>query len=169
MKTMFSRASMLAVLFMTAAVEGATGAAAAPAVPGAAPAVPKAPTKKELAAQAKADKAAAKAQADAEKAATAAAPKVKAVEQNGVSRPASGKTKLVWDIADQMSAEKKEPIDRKTLTDVLLAAPHLLVVGTIHTQYGKWRKFHGLVAAKPEAAAPAAPVAPEVPAAPAAA
>lgn len=155
---------MLGFVLMNAAVEGATGGAAAPAVPGAAPAVPKAPTKKELAAQAKADKAAAKAKADADKAAAAPAEKPKAIEQNGVTRPASGKTKLVWDIADQMSATAKAPIDRKALTDVLLAAPHNLVVGTIHTQYGKWRKFHGLVAAKAEAA-PAAPAVPETPAA----
>lgn len=85
--------------------------------------------------------------------APAATLKPTSVIQNGVSRPNSGKTKLVWDIADKMSHDKKEAIDRKTLTDVLLAPPHLLVVGTIHTQYGKWRKFHGLSVAKPVAVA----------------
>ena len=117
----------------------------------------------------KADKEAAKLAAAEEKAKAAATPAVKAASdtKNGVTRPSSGKTKLVWDTADRLSAAKKEPIDRKTLTDELLAAPHLLVVGTIHTQYGKWRKYHGLVApvkvADPVPAVPPAP-APEVPA-----
>lgn len=127
------------------------------------PAVPKAPTKKE---QAAIDKAAATAMEAEDKAAKetaakeATAAKTAKVEQNGVTRPASGKTLLVWTVADQMSADLKKPVDRKALTDVLLAEPHLLVVGTIHTQYGKWRKFHGLVTEK------AAPV--EKPAKPAA-
>ncbi len=74
-------------------------------------------------------------------------PVVKAVKappivQNGVTRPSSGLTKKVWDIADELSGIKKAPATRAEVTEKGLAEG--LVVGTIHTQYGKWRKFHGL-------------------------
>ncbi len=94
-----------------------------------------------------------------------AAPKPALDEKNGVTRPSSGKTKQVWDVADAMSKAAKTPVTRAALTDALLAEG--LVVGTIHTQYGKWRKYHGLVTAKeakPAAAAPVPPAAPAVPA-----
>ena len=134
----------------------------------AAPAVPetKAQEKARLKKEAADKKAKEKADAAAAKAAAAPAePKAPADEKNSVTRPASGKTKQVWDVADAMSKELKAPVARKDLTDKLLADPYNLVVGTIHTQYGKWRKYHGLVAEK-AAAAPAAPAAPEVPVAP---
>lgn len=121
-------------------------------------------TEEQKAAEAQA-KAEAKAKKEAEKAAAAAAPKepkTPAVvdEKNGVTRPSSGKTKRVWDVADEMSQALKAPVDRSSLTERLLAEG--LVVGTIHTQYGKWRKYHGLVT--PKEAKPAVPPAPPAPA-----
>lgn len=102
-----------------------------PTVP-AAPAVPSAPKAPKAEKQAKAPK----------------EPKVPVVldEKNGVTRPASGKTKQVWDVADEMSKAAKAPVSRADLTERLLKEG--LVVGTIHTQYGKWRKYHGLVVVK---------------------
>lgn len=146
-------AAMSMILMAPTDGEASTNAGAATtAIP---PAPAKAPTKAEVKAAAAVEKATAKAKEKADKEAaakTAAAAKTEKVEQNGVTRPASGKTKLVWDIADAMSKELKAPVSRKAITDALIAAPHLLVIGTIHTQYGKWRKFHGLVK---EVAAPA--------------
>lgn len=136
--------SVLAVALMSAAAEAAVGGSEAPAAPEAT----KELTKKELKAKEAAEKKAAKEKAAADKAAAEAAKpaKVEAPKQNGVTRPSSGKTKQVWDTADLMSKELKAPVGRKALTDKLLADG--LVVGTIHTQYGKWRKFHGLAAEK---------------------
>ncbi len=119
------------------------------------PKVPKAPAAPAIPKEAKAPKA-------------PAAPKVVVAvdEKNGVVRPASGKTKQVWDTADAMSKAAKSPIPRNELTAQLLADG--LVVGTIHTQYAKWRKYHGLtktiVEAEPKA--PKAPKAPKTPALP---
>lgn len=96
-------------------------------------------------------KAAAKAQKEAAKAAKVKPAKV---EQNGVTRPQSGSTARVWAIADEISASKKAPALRKEVTEVALAEG--LVVGTINTQFGKWRKFFGLAAEPKEVAAPAA-------------
>lgn len=175
----FGILSAMSLALMAPADSDASGAAAAPTVPAipAVPAVPATPPAAETAAQKKsrekqekdaakakdkADKEAAKLAAAEEKAKAAATPAVKPPSdtKNGVTRPSSGKTKLVWDTADAMSAAKKAPVERKDLTDVLLAAPHLLVVGTIHTQYGKWRKYHGLVTVK---AVPATPAVPAIP------
>lgn len=119
-------------------------------------------------------KAAAKAQKDAEKAEAkrvkdeakaaektakaeakaAAAVRPAKVEQNGVTRPQSGSTAKVWEIADQISAKKQAPALRKEVMEAGLAAD--LVAGTINTQFGKWRKFFGLAAEPKEVKAPAA-------------
>lgn len=104
--------------------------------------------------------------------ATEAAAAVVKVQQNGVTRPKDGTTTgRVWAIADEISAKKGEPADRKTVIEQVVAEG--INASTGATQYGKWRKFHGLVgeaspgrAAKP--ATEAAPAAPEAPAAPAA-
>lgn len=105
---------------------------------------------REAAKQAKADEVAAKkAEREASK-----------LTQNGITRPMSGATKTVWDIADKISAEKRAPAERKDVLEAGKAAE--LQEGTINTQYGRWRKFHGLVTvreAKP--ATPDAPSAPE--------
>lgn len=88
------------------------------------------------------------------------------VQQNGVTRPKDGTTTgRVWAIADEISAKKGEPADRKTVIEQVVAEG--INASTGATQYGKWRKFHGLVgeaspgrAAKPADAAPPAPPAP---------
>jgi hypothetical protein len=108
---------------------------------------PKAPKKTpEQKAAEKATKDAAKA---AEKAAKQAAkPVVVKAEKDvkyGVTRPSTGVTKLVWDTADQLSTEKKDAVDRASLVKALEGK---VEVGTIHTQYGRWRKYYGLTETK---------------------
>jgi|SRR5690606_16775405 len=68
--------------------------------------------------------------------------------QNGVTRPRSGTaTGRVWEIADELSAAAGEPVARK---DVMAQAKEEgLNEATIATQYGRWRRFHGL--ARPNA------------------
>jgi hypothetical protein len=94
------------------------------------------------------------------------------VTQNGVTRPKDGTTTgRVWAIADEISAKKGEPADRKTVIEQVVAEQ--INASTGATQYGKWRKFHGLVGEAspgraPKAAEPAAPAEPAPPAPPAA-
>lgn len=74
--------------------------------------------------------------------------------QNGVTRPKSGtKTGRVWEIADSLSAEAGAPVVRKSVLDQAIAEG--INASTTATQYGRWRKYHGL-AAESRAAAPAA-------------
>lgn len=78
--------------------------------------------------------------------------------QNGVTRPKSGTaTGRVWEISDELSAQAGSPAAR---ADVMKAGEgEGLNSATIATQYGRWRKFHGLgKAAKPAAAEDAAEV-----------
>lgn len=91
--------------------------------------------------QEKADK---KAKAEADKAAAkAAAEQAKLAKdtKNGITRPSRGVTLLVWTTADKLSAEKKQPTDRASLVAALEGQ---VEVGTVHTQYGRWRKYYGL-------------------------
>ena len=78
------------------------------------------------------------------------------IEANGVVRPNAGtSTGRVWEIADELSAKQGSPVARK---DILAAtAAESINPATAATQYGKWRKFHGL---GKEAAAPVPEVAP---------
>lgn len=100
-------------------------------------------------AEREAQKAAEKAKKDAEKAAkkaeaekTASKPKD---TKNGITRPGNGVTKLVWDTADKISAEIKSPVERGVLSKALEGK---VEPGTIHTQYGRWRKYYGLTETK---------------------
>lgn len=114
----------------------------------------KARLKAEKDAQKKAD---AEAKAAAKKAeAEAKAQARKSVSQNGVSRPMSGKTLQLWEIADSLSAAKQAPAERKEVIDAAIAAG--IESGTANTQFGRWRKFHGLAAER--TAKPAAPAVP---------
>lgn len=72
-------------------------------------------------------------------------PKVEKIEQNGVARPKAGTaTGNVWAIADELSNAAGKPASR---ADVLKAASDAGInSATVATQYGKWRKFHGIVA-----------------------
>lgn len=112
---------------------------------------------KEADKQAKAD---AKAGKDKEKADAKAAKEAdkaarQSVKKNGVTRPNRGVTLRVWEIADEVSKETKAPATRKAVTEKGVAEG--LETGTIHTQYGRWRKFNGLSAVRGEKAdAPAA-------------
>lgn len=63
----------------------------------------------------------------------------------GVTRPQAGVTKLVWDTADSLSQAKKDAVDRASLVKALEGK---VEVGTIHTQYGRWRKYYGLTETK---------------------
>lgn len=120
----------------------------------------KADEKAKLAAEKKAAAAEAKAKKEADKAAAKAAKaaekpvKPAGVTQNGVTRPSRGVTLKVWEAADKISAEKKAPAERKEV--VAACESEVPEVGTIHTQYGRWRKFHGLVAVREAKVAPAA-------------
>ena len=79
-------------------------------------------------------------QADAGTATVEAPPKQPS--QNGVTRPKTGaKTGRVWEISDELSTSDG-PAARK---DVMAAGEaEGLNSATIATQYGRWRKFHGL-------------------------
>lgn len=63
--------------------------------------------------------------------------------QNGVTRPKENtKTGKVWEIADSISEENERPAYRK---EVLAAAEEASIhPATAATQYGRWRKYHGL-------------------------
>lgn len=62
--------------------------------------------------------------------------------QNGVTRPKAGTVVgQIWDVADSLSAKAGKPAERKDV----LAACSGLNAATVATQYGKWRKFHGLM------------------------
>jgi len=97
------------------------------------------------------------------KAPEAAAEKAPKDEKNGVTRPRAGtSTGKVWEIADAISQETKSPADRKSVVAKCTEAG--INPSTAATQYGKWRKYHGLVAERaPAAAATATPA--EAPAA----
>ena len=100
-----------------------------------------------------------------------AAPAVAKDERNGVTRPKTGtQTGTVWDICDKLSKETGKPAERKPVVDHCTAAG--INPSTAATQYGKWRKYHGLVSEKtvvptPVAGAvqPEAPIPAEAPAA----
>ena len=118
------------------------------------------------------------------------APATPKIEKNGVTRPKDGTaTGNVWKISDELSAALGRPASRKEVMDK--AKTEGINEATVATQYGRWRKFHGITgtvtAPKPEAPAaagekpkrsrgkkgeaaeaPVAPAAPEVPTAPAA-
>lgn len=76
--------------------------------------------------------------------------KPKQPNQNGVTRPKDGTaTGRVWQIADELSANKGEPAAR---SDVMAAGKaEGLNEATIATQYGRWRKFFGLGRSTPVA------------------
>lgn len=69
--------------------------------------------------------------------------KVKMPSQNGVTRPKPGTmTGRVWEIADTLSEAGGEPCKR---SDVMKTGEaEGLNSSTIATQFGRWRKFHGL-------------------------
>lgn len=90
-------------------------------------------------------------------------PKSARPTQNGMSRPPSSTiTGKVWDAADAVSEKKQAPA---TIAEVRALIPEVNPA-TVATQYGKWRRFHGLkrpekvVAVVAEGAAPGAEATP---------
>lgn len=74
-------------------------------------------------------------------------PVVTKVEANGVIRPnADTSTGNVWAIADRISSEKKAPAERG---EVIKQCVNVGInESTAATQYGRWRKFFGVVTVK---------------------
>lgn len=97
---------------------------------------PAGPTKAELKAKAKAERDASKQVA------------------NGVTRPKDGtQTGRIWAISDEFSrSHPGKPAERKEVLEK--AASEGLNDATAATQYGRWRKYHGLKAEPRAVAAP---------------
>jgi hypothetical protein len=111
-----------------------------PKPPGKKPAAKGKPAAKPAAPKGKAP--AAKAAAKPAKPAKAAKPAEERQRANGLTRPLGAKTRIPWDIADQISAKKGEPAKR---AEVLEACEKRGVrPATAATQYGRWRRFNGL-------------------------
>lgn len=69
------------------------------------------------------------------------------LEQNGVTRPtANSVTGSVWSIADSLSAAKKAAAERSEVMEAAKKAG--INDATAATQYGRWRKFFGIVTVK---------------------
>jgi len=62
---------------------------------------------------------------------------------NGITRPKAGtKTGRVWEITDAQSANLGSPAPRKGVLEECVAED--INAATAATQYGRWRKYHGL-------------------------
>ena len=69
--------------------------------------------------------------------------KVKMPSANGVTRPKPNTaTGRVWEIADDLSKAASEPAKRSDVLKAFEAEGGNASTGA--TQYGRWRKFHGL-------------------------
>lgn len=99
--------------------------------------------KAQAAAEAKAQKEAERAAKIAEKeAAKLARITEREPEQNGMRRPKPGtKTRAIWDLCDQLSAELQRPV---AIAELRAALPEGTNENTIRTQYAFWRKFYGI-------------------------
>lgn len=65
------------------------------------------------------------------------------IQQNGITRPKAGTVVGgIWDFCDAKSAELGRPVKRGEVMEPLVKDG--LNEATIATQYGRWRKFHGL-------------------------
>jgi hypothetical protein len=74
-------------------------------------------------------------------------PVVAKIEANGIIRPNEGTaTGKVWTIADRISAAKKAPAERGEVVKQAIAEG--INESTAATQYGRWRKFFGVVTVK---------------------
>lgn len=83
--------------------------------------------------------------------------KVEKIQQNGVTRPKTGTaTATVWEIAEKLSNEAGAVAKRADVMKACEAAG--INASTTATQYGKWRKFHGIVAEPKPAKEAVAPV-----------
>lgn len=74
----------------------------------------------------------------------AAPPKPAMPKQNGVTRPKPGtQTGRVWEISDELSAKAGKPAARKEV--IAQGVSEGINPATLATQYGRWRRFHGLL------------------------
>src|SRR5690606_18417329 len=63
--------------------------------------------------------------------------------QNGVTRPKPGTVSgRIWEITDSLSAQEGFPVARKKVLEAATAEG--INAATAATQYGRWRKYHGL-------------------------
>jgi hypothetical protein len=75
------------------------------------------------------------------------------VTENGVARPGKDtKTGIVWAIADKLSQAMGKPAGRKAVLEQ--AEKQAINAATAATQYGRWRKFNGLIGNGVEAEKP---------------
>jgi len=96
-----------------------------------------------------------------EAASTATKEVVEKITQNGIVRPREGTaTARVWTIAEDLSNAAGEPAKRGEVMKACEAEG--INTATVATQYGKWRKFHGIVAAPKAPKEPKAPKAKKV-------
>lgn len=74
------------------------------------------------------------------------APRERLPQQNGFTRPSPGsKTGVIWDIADRLTAEAGGThAQRKDVLAAVFAEYPETSQGTATTQYGRWRRYHGL-------------------------
>lgn len=80
-------------------------------------------------------------------------PAPKQPSQNGVSRPKSGTaTGRVWEIADELSKAAGGPAARADVLKAFEAEGGNPATGA--TQYGRWKKFHGLAGTRTVKKAP---------------
>lgn len=72
------------------------------------------------------------------------APKVERERKNGFTKPAEGTTtRLVWDIADEISAKLKRPAKRdEVFAEFTKRLGDKASAGTCGTQYSRWSGFH---------------------------
>lgn len=71
--------------------------------------------------------------------------------QKGVTRPKAGtKTGRIWEISDYLSSQEGKPVARKKVLEAAMAED--INAATAATQYGLWRKYHGLGAEPKETA-----------------
>ncbi len=78
--------------------------------------------------------------------------------KNGVTRPRAGTTTgRIWEISDDLSRKVGAPAKRSDVMDT--AKSEGINLSTAATQYGRWRRYHGLVTERPKAAS-TAPVEP---------
>lgn len=60
---------------------------------------------------------------------------------NGIVKPIQGRTLRVWEIADKMTADLGEPVSRDDLIDA--AREEGIALGTVLTQFPRWKRFSG--------------------------
>lgn len=72
-------------------------------------------------------------------------------QQNGQTRPRPGsKTGVVWDMADELTRKLGRHALRSEVLPAVYERHPGTSSGTATTQYGRWRRFHGLTGRSPK-------------------